>query len=250
MGKIVTIGGGSMRELETLPIDKEIVELSGKSRPRALLIPTATYDSQEPLDIFQEVYGKRLGCDIDVLHLLNVTPTMKELQDTILSADLIYVSGGNTQKMMMRWRKLGVDRVLEAAFDKGIPLSGLSAGCICWYKHGHSNSGFFYSSDKWTGFTRVKGLGLIDAFACPNPQGVTDGMLREPDFHGKILRHGGMGLGIGYNCAIEWVDGEYRIITSDEGAGAYRAFRKRGELVREPIVQRKGFAPVAELLDR
>ena len=238
-----------MEDLETLPIDREIVELSGKSRPKALLIPTASYDAPERLEVFRSVYGKELGCDIDVLHLLNVEPTMEELEDKILSADLIYVSGGNTQKLMMRWRRLGVDKVIETAYRKGIPLSGLSAGCICWYAWGHSNSGFFYSSEGWTGFTRVKGMGLINAFACPNPQGVTDGRLREPDFHRRVMQHGGVGLGIGNNCAIEWVDGRYRVITSEEGAGAYRVFKRKGELVVEPIDQRKEFAPVDELLN-
>ncbi len=248
MGKIVTIGGGMMGELETLPIDRRIVELSGKSRPRALLIPTATYDAPEPYDTFKAVYGERLGCETDVLHLLNAKPSTSELESVILSADLIYVSGGNTQKAVMRWRRLGVDRVLEQAWRKGIPLAGLSAGCICWYSWGHSNSGFFYNSQKWSGFTRVKGLGFIDAFACPNPAGVTDGRLREPDFHAKVRRHGGVGLGIGYNCAIEWVDGGYRLLTSSDDAGAYRVYKRRGELVREDIPKRDEYAPEEELL--
>ena len=57
MGKIVAIGGGSMEERETLAIDREVVRLTGSRRPRALLIPTASYDNPERYDVFQNLYG-------------------------------------------------------------------------------------------------------------------------------------------------------------------------------------------------
>ena len=135
MGKIVAIGGGSMQERETLAIDREVVRLAGKRRPRALFIPITSYDNPERYEIFQEVYGGDLGCVTDVLNLLGVSPSRKELEEKILSSDLIYVSGGNTLKLMRRWRRLGVDKILELAHDMGIVLAGLSAGAICWFKY-------------------------------------------------------------------------------------------------------------------
>ncbi len=69
-----------------------------------------------------------------MLNLLGVNPSRKELEEKILSSDLIYVSGGNTLKLMRRWRRLGVDKILELVHDKGIVLAGLSAGAICWFK--------------------------------------------------------------------------------------------------------------------
>ncbi len=57
MGKIVAIGGGSMQERETLAIDREVVRLAGKRRPRALFMPTASYDNPERYEIFQDIYG-------------------------------------------------------------------------------------------------------------------------------------------------------------------------------------------------
>ncbi len=140
MGKIVAIGGGDMRALETLAIDKEIIALSGKSRPKALFIPTASSDSQEYWQAFQNAYGTELGCETNVLYLLNVNPTKDELEEKILSSDLIYVGGGNTLMMMRRWRRLGVDKILETAYNRDIVLTGLSAGCICWFSWGHSDS--------------------------------------------------------------------------------------------------------------
>ena len=106
MGKLVAIGGGEMTERETLAIDKEIVCLAGKDRPKALFIPTASGDSPRYWQSFQEVYGEELGCETDVLYLLGVSLTKERLKRRILSADLVYVGGGNTLKMMRRWRKL------------------------------------------------------------------------------------------------------------------------------------------------
>ena len=156
-----------MGERETLAIDREIVSLTGKDRPNALFIPTASGDSPEYWQSFQEVYGQELGCETDVLYLLGVSPTTEELERKILSADLVYVGGGNTLKMMRRWRKLGVDKVPERSLQfEGIVLSGLSAGCICWFSWGHSDSMSFYHPDSWQ-YIRVRGMGLIDALACP-----------------------------------------------------------------------------------
>ena len=107
MGKIVAIGGGEMAERETLAIDEEIVALTGKDSPKALFIPTASRDSPKYWQSFQEVYGQELGCGTDVLYLLDVSPTIMDLEQKILSVDLVYVGGGVALKMMRRWRKLG-----------------------------------------------------------------------------------------------------------------------------------------------
>ena len=116
-----------MREGETLPIDREVIKLTGKARPKALFIPTASYDSVEYWEGFQRVYGGELGCETAVLYLLNLAPSRAELEESILSSDLIYVGGGNTLKMMRRWRKLGVDRLLEQAYNRGTVAAGGSA---------------------------------------------------------------------------------------------------------------------------
>ena len=247
MGKIVTIGSGSMEALETLAIDKEIIALSGKESPRALFIPTASSDSVERWEIFNRVYGERLGCKTNVLYLLNRNPSQNELQDKILSSDLIYVGGGNSLKMMRRWRRLGVDRILETAYDRGVVLSGLSAGCICWYKYGHSNSMEFYHPEQWD-YIRVKSLGLIDATVCPSYNGGPEDKRRDTDFQQMMKKPPEVGIAIDSHCALEYVDGEYRVITSQEGAKAHKLYKRRGELVIERIEQKKGFTPITELL--
>ena len=247
MGKIVAIGGGDLRTLETLAIDREIVRLSGKTRPRALFIPTASSDSVEYWEAFHSVYGSALGCETDVFYLLNAAPSGKELEERILSSDLVYVGGGNTLKMMRRWRKLGVNKVLEAAYNEGVVLSGVSAGAICWFEYGHSDSMSFYHPQRWS-YIRVMGMGLIRALACPDYDGETAGVKREKDFQQMVRRFGGMGIAIDNNCALEFVDGGYRVITSRQGAGAYKVRRSRGRIIVERIEQKAEFTPIAQLV--
>ena len=247
MGKIVAIGGGEMKERETLAIDKEIVSLTGKISPKALFIPTASGDAPKYWQSFQEVYGQELGCETEVLHLIGVSPTKEELEQRILSTDLVYVGGGNALKMMKRWRKLGVDKVLEEAFRKGIVLSGVSAGCICWFSWGHSASMAFYQPDRWR-YVRVKGMGLIDALVCPHFDGEAAGVERRLNFQQMVQKHSDVGIAIEDNCAIEVVGDSYKVITSKAGAGAYKLLNRRGEFSIGRIVQREEHEPIAVLL--
>ena len=249
MGKLVAIGGGDMTGGETLAIDQDVVSLTGKDRPRALFIPTASSDSREYWQGFQGVYGQELGCVTDVLYLLGVSPTQGELEQKILSADLIYVGGGNTLKMLRRWRRLGVDSILRDAYARGIVLSGLSAGCICWFSWGHSDSMAFYHPESWR-YVRVRGLGLVAALCCPHFDTDTAGVKREEDFRQMARKYSDVGIAIDNNCAIEVVDDTYRVITSRADAGAYKLFKRSGDLSFKRLEQRDEYESIAPLLLR
>ena len=235
-----------MDALETWDIDKEIIALSGKESTQALFIPTASSDSVDRWEIFKRVYGELLGCKTNVLYLLNRSPSQRELSERILSADLIYVGGGNTLKMMRRWRRLGVDKLLRAAYDNGIVLSGVSAGMICWFKYGHSDSMSFYHPEQWD-YIRVKGMGLVDALGCPHFNSGTAGARREEDFQRMVSKHSDMGIAIDDHCAIEFVDDGYRVITSRPGVGAYRLYKRKGSLITERLDQRRELSPITQL---
>lgn len=242
MGKIVAVGGGDLRQLETLSIDREIVRLTGRKRPGALFIPTASSDSREYWEFFRSAYEGELGCRADVLYLLGERPDPREVARKIRTADLIYVGGGNTLKMMRRWRLLGVDRLLLQAYRRGTVLSGLSAGCLCWFAWGHSDSMVFYHPDDWD-YVRVRGLGLIPALGCPH----YDGEKRDQSFQKMVKRHGDLGIALDNNAALEIVDDRYRIITSSPNAGAYQVSRDRGRIITEEISRKRKFVPLYEL---
>jgi dipeptidase E len=164
---IVAIGGGEIRTRGTAAIDREIIRLSCKKHPKLLFLPTASSDSQRYWEHIQKYFGDFLKCKTDVLYLLKERPSKEQIRLKISSADVIYVGGGNTLFMMRVWRRLGVDRLLRTAYENGTVLSGISAGAICWFDSGHSDSMSFYNPRKWK-YINVRGLGLVQGMFCPH----------------------------------------------------------------------------------
>ena len=242
MGKIIAIGGGEIGKYETLAFDREIVALTGKKHPKALFIPTASGEAPGYIETFNRVYGKRLGCKTDALLLLKRRPDVKELKEKVLGSDLVYVGGGNTLMMMRRWRAVGLDKVLLEAYSKGVVLSGLSAGSICWFEYGHSDSVKFYHPDNWD-YIKVKGLGLIKGINCPHFSDEE----RRRDFSMFMKKHAGVGIAIDSRAALEVVDGNYRVLTARNGDGIYRIYRAGKRIVVKSIPKEKELRPLIEL---
>lgn len=249
---IVAIGGGEIRNGSTAAIDREIIRLSGKKHPQVLFIPTASSDSGQYCRCFRDYFGEFLKCRIDSLLLINERPAARQIERKILSADIIYVGGGNTLSMMRLWRRLGVDHLLRQAYQHGIVLAGISAGAICWFHSGHSDSMSFYHPENWK-YINVRGLGLIPGghCHCPHYNSRTRGIPRRQDFQEMIRRIGGMGIALDNNCAIEFIDNRfYRVIASKPYARAYRVYKVQGRIIAEQIRMQEELAPVAALAHR
>ena len=218
MKHIVAIGGGEIGRpgypIETTAIDKQIISLSGKAKPTVLFVPTASSDSQGYYEVFNQHYGKRLGCDTMALNLCS-KPSRKTIEGAIGGADIIYVGGGNTLKMMMLWRRMGVDKLMAKAYDDGKVLSGLSAGAICWFNAGLSDSRSFTSKGKEWNYINVHGLSLENVLLCPHFDAEPG---RRPAL--KNCLHGTRKVAIALdNCtALEVKDSSYRILTSKQSA--------------------------------
>jgi dipeptidase E len=166
MGKIVAIGGGEMKLGENTEIDREIISLKGNAHPHLLFLPTASNDTVTYYEAIKRHFGQELGCRTDVLFLIHDKPQVKEIEKKILSADAVYVGGGNTEKMMRVWRRTGAAQVLKQAYERGIVLSGISAGAICWFRWGNSDSRILASTS--SGLIRVSGLDLVHALYYPH----------------------------------------------------------------------------------
>jgi len=246
MGKIIAIGGGEIRDLETLPIDKEIVKLTGKKNPKALFIPTASGDAEGYWQTFQKVYGETLRCKPEVLYLIREHLEKSEIEERILSSDLIYVGGGNTLKMLKIWHKNGVDKLLTRAYEKGIVLSGLSAGAICWFRYGCSDSRRF-SNPEDASFMRIKGLNLVNLTVSPHH-------IREKHRDKGLIKlmknTPGMAIALDDNCAIEIIDSKYRIISSKKEAGAKKVYYFHGKPHEEKIKPKEDYNPISQLLEK
>lgn len=227
MRTIVAIGGGELKDLETFTLDKLIVEYAGKARPHALFIPTASGDSEDYAHTFERVYAGELGCRTDALRLLGSAPSADEIAEKIAWADLVYVGGGNTLRMMRRWRALGVDKLLIQACGRGTVLSGLSAGAICWFRYGHSDSKKFSAKGGPWEYIRLRGIGIIPATVCPHHTSDE----RRLGFRKTIGRYGGVGIGLDDCCALVLRDGVYSIAASREDASAWKLLKVNGEVV-------------------
>lgn len=245
MTKIIAIGGGEMRLQETIAIDREIIKFSGKRRPRLLFIPTASMDAEGYITNIQKYFGEQLDCFVDVLRVAKSSPTKKFLAKKILNTDIIYVGGGNTLFMMMRWRKLGIDQILRKALKKDIVLCGISAGSICWFGFGNSDSRKFTSGSKK--LIKVTGLGFIDAVHCPH---YDVEISRKSDLKSMMKKDKHVAVALENNCALQIYNDTYRVIKSDGNARAYKAYWKNGQYHEEMILPSKKYRSLKDLLQK
>ncbi len=243
MKKIVTIGGGEIGSpgcpVETIALDKEIIRLTGKKSPKVLFIPTASSDSVGYYGTIQKHFGKRLGCRTDVLWLIKEKPSRKEIEHKVMTSDIVYVGGGNTLKMIRVWKSCGLDTILKKAWAKGIVLSGLSAGSICWFRAGTSDSRRDNNPD--ADLIKVSGLGFIPAIHSPHYDVEKD---RRPGLKKIMKKTSGIAIAIDNCCAVEFIDDTYRVIASKPGAKAYKVYWKAGKYHEVEIVDGTGVFPL------
>lgn len=244
MKRIFAIGGGEIKSRETLDIDKKIVEAVHKDQPNVLFIPTASSDAEGYVETIERVYGEVLGCQVDSLLLVDTEISDQEIKGKIDKADIVYVGGGNTRKMMGIWKEKKVDVYLKEAYEQGTVMSGLSAGSICWFAEGHSDSDT-YEAGEVKPYTVVEGLGIIPMFHCPHHNEDN----REEDFDGKILERKGVGLALQNNAAIEFEEDRFRILISDYMAKAYIVYEQDGQVKREELPVSDAFHPLRYLTE-
>jgi dipeptidase E len=234
MGKIIAIGGGEIGrpgyKVETTKIDKEIIKQTGKKHPKLLFIPTASKDSKGYIDVVKRHFGTKLDCLVDTLYLAGKNPDLNHAKQQIMSSDIIYVGGGNTLYMMKIWRKYHIDKIIHQAYDKGIILSGLSAGSICWFNYGHSDSRKMKNPK--APYIKVKGLGIIPALHCPHFDVETK---RQQDIKSFMKKTSGICIAIDNCCALEIIDDKYRIISSKPKTNAYKIYWKKDKYFKETI---------------
>lgn len=133
--KIIAIGGGENGRkgypYETKEIDEEIVKQTNLKNPQFLFIGFASGKFEESyFNVMSSIYSE-LGCNTDLLRISEIE-NLKLVKEKIEKANIIYVGGGNTLKLMTLFRKHKIDDLLKKAYQKGTILCGVSAGGICW----------------------------------------------------------------------------------------------------------------------
>lgn len=222
--QIIAIGGASFRaEPENLAADRYILEQARKKRPTVCFIPTASAEPADVIATFYDAYT-RLGATPSVLRFFQRTP---DLRETLLSKDVIYVGGGNTKSMLAVWREWGLPDVLREAWRRGIVLAGVSAGAICWFERG--------VTDSWAGhLAPLDGLGLLPDACCPHYDSEPD---RRPTVH-ELVSRGDMPpvLALHDGAAAHFVGRSlHRIVTWKPTAQGHLVRRLRGQVVESEL---------------
>ena len=137
MRQVIAIGGGGFgRTQESNLIEQYILDQTSKTKPKICFIPTATGDLDPYIVNFYSVFTK-LKCAPSHISFFKRTI---DLQAHIQKQDAIFVGGGNTKSMLAVWRDWGLDLILKDAYDRGVVMSGVSAGAICWFEGGLTDS--------------------------------------------------------------------------------------------------------------
>ncbi len=228
MGKIVAIGGGEISKNETLFIDKFIISLSNKTNPKILFISTASNDAKGYIEFIIK-YFTALKCTVDSLCLINENLSDKQIKDKILSADIIYVGGGNTKRMMDIWQKHNIDIYLKLAYEKGIVLSGLSAGSICWFNWGCSAILDSHTDTK-NHFDITNGLGILNFAHCVHYNNEN-----AIEFDNMINKMNTTAIALEDLTALVEIDGKYSIIKADKKRSAFRIKGDAGNLIKKDL---------------
>lgn len=209
----VLIGGGDLKTKSTKAIDEFIINKSNKTNPRVLFIPTASNDSKKSIDNFLCSYEGLAS--IDVLRLYDGIK-MDNAYKMIDEADIIYVGGGNTFKMIEKWNEYNLTNyILKYSNDKII--CGMSAGAICWFEYFLSDCDAYYDDMCYYNFKVKKGIGFLKGICCPhyNEDGreVFNDIVRDMNIIGYAIEN---------NCALV-IDGnnEY-VIKSIKSSSCYK----------------------------
>ncbi|MEO0409363.1 MAG: peptidase E [Cyanobacteria bacterium P01_A01_bin.135] len=225
-GQIVAMGGGGFSMEPDNPLmDDFILSLAPRQPAKVCFIPTASAESPQYLVKFYRAFsGRAIPVDLtlfDPSSMPRQPSHTHEIADFVAEQDILYVGGGNTANLLAMWRAHGVDRALHQAWQRGAILCGVSAGMLCWFRDGLTDS---------FGELAVlrDGLGLIDASACPH----YDSEAERPEAYRQAIA---AGLPAGYAAddaaALHFQGTELvEAIASQDGASAYWVERVDGQV--------------------
>ena len=200
MKRILAIGGGELKNRETLSIDEYIAaeakKAAGENRPCGLFIPTASHDCMPYYNTFHKVYTGLFNVKTDVALTVGREVDPEKMRAKFERADFLYVGGGDTVFMLDHWKKSGLLQFVRDAYDRGVLVAGLSAGAICWFEEMYSDS---VAEGEYAVYP---GLGWIKGKISPH---YNERML---DFDETVLYNRFRAWGIENDAAIEFADGE------------------------------------------
>lgn len=226
MKQIIAIGsaynaiGHSNAELE-----RYLLAATNTRRPRLCHLPTASGEPRRHIQRVERIFG---GLGARVSHLTLIQPNTADVEKLLLAQDIIWVGGGNTRNMLALWRAWGVDAALRKAYNNGVVLAGGSAGAICWFEQGITDSvpGKLLPMDC---------LGWLPGSCCPHYDTEPG---RRPTFR-KLIGAGKVkpGLALDDLAAAHYINGKlHKVLAFGRGARAHWVQRKAGR-VQETLLE-------------
>ena len=155
--KIISIGGGGFTHETDEDLDQFVVNQLNVKNFKIGFLPTASKDDKKKVDLFY----KRFENNCSELSHFNLCSKIEGFEEWFLNKDLIYVGGGNTFYMLEIWKKNNLIKIFKEGYSKGIILSGVSAGAICWFD-------WMLSDSKGPGFEPLRGINLISGSCTPH----------------------------------------------------------------------------------
>lgn len=205
-----------------------MAEATGKEKPNLCFIPTASGEDQTYIDSFYEICSQ-INVTPHVLTVwINSYDQKESFEEIISKMDAIVVGGGNTLNMLAIWEAQGIDVALKKAYDNGVVMGGGSAGSLCWFNAGTTDS-------RPKELSIVEGMRFIDKSHCPHYNSEKS---RRPLYHNNIITGR---LTDGYACddrsAIHFINGEVHcsISLDDENHSYFVYLDNENNIVEERI---------------
>ena len=192
--KIIAIGGVGVTPESDESLDHFILNQLKKTKNNIGFLGTASKDDNEKVEKF---YKKFDNSNSELSHF-KLTSSVNGFSDWLLSKDLVYVGGGNTSFMLEIWRKNNFEQVFKIAYEKGIILSGVSAGAVCWFD-------WILSDSMGQGFKPLKGINILEGSCTPHSSNIE----RINEFEVNIKNNKlPKGIAIDDGVAVVFIDGK------------------------------------------
>lgn len=205
----------------------EIIKLTGKEKPKICYLPTASGDSERSIIRWYDLVSD-LSVEPSVQRVwISSYNQEKSFEEVLLNVDAIVVGGGNTLNMIAIWKAQGIDVALKKALEKGIVLAGGSAGSLCWFVNGTTDS-------RPAELSVVEGLGFLQYSHSPH---YSSEEYRRPLYQ-KNIKNGIFkpGYAMDNYSGIIFKNGEpFRVVSLGEEYNCYFVSMKNGEVVEEKL---------------
>lgn len=223
--QIIAMGGGGFSmEPENPLLDEYVLAQCAKENPAICFIGTASGDAERYIENFYNAFRPK-NCQLS--HLSLFQGHTDKIEEFVMQQDIFYVGGGNTRNLLVLWKEWGLDKMLRRAYERGTVMAGISAGSICWFEHGLTDS-------VPKQLNKLECLGFLKGSNTPHFDGEPE---RQESYRSKV-RSGEMlpGIACDDSVALHFIDEElHEVICSVEGKAAYRMHVEAGQLQEERL---------------